>query len=466
MSALYDLYARLPLPLQDAAVSLKGLDFRLRRESPRARRRMYRFLLASQWWSAEDFAAYQARRLRDVLAHAVERSPYYRDRPVYRRALASGSEGEELLRRLPILDKQEVRRRQAELADPAAARFLCTRIYTSGTTGTPLELLETRRSFSERFAFVSRLRQWAGLSHPHLPRRAQLTGRDLVPDPTTRPDGVYWRRNLPGRALLLSTTHIDARTAPGYLRTLRAFAPELIDGYPSGLLALARLGRSLGLEMPRPRAIITTAETLAEADRTCLEEAFGCRVHDQYAASEPSCFWGECEHGTLHVSPEYGMSEILDETGRPVSPGEEGTVVVTSFLNTVTPLLRYRLGDLAVPGGEPCPCGRAMPTVARVVGREDDVLLIPGRGWVGRLDPVFKGVEGLIEAQIVQLAPLHVVVRAVAAAGGDWRRTSETLVENLRRKLGPEPQIDVEAVDRLPRGPNGKLRAVVRQDPR
>ncbi len=365
------------------------------------------------------------------------------------------------LGRLPILTKQEVREHQESFVNPEISRFRCTEIFTSGTTGTPLRLLETRRSFSERFAFVSRLRHWAGLEEPHLPRRAQFTGRDVVPDSTTREDGVYWRHNLAGNALLCSTTHVDTKTAAGYLRALRRFRPVLLDGYPSALCALARLGLAQGLAFPTPGAIITTAETLAPEDRIVLETAFACRVYDQYAASEPSCFWSECEHGTLHVHPEQGISEILDDQGRPVEPGEEGDVVVTSFLNPATPLIRYRLGDRAVPSGEPCACGRAMPTVARVVGREDDVLWVPGRGWVGRMDPVFKGVEGLVEARIVQEEPRRIRLEAVPAPGCDWPRVHATLLENLRRKLGPEPDLEVRQATHLPRGPNGKLRAVV-----
>lgn len=461
MSVFHHLYARLPVPLQDVCVTLKGLDFRLRRESLRIRRQTYRFLLRSETWSAQELRAYQERRLRDHLERVVAEVPYYRDRSAYRRVLDFPGTALDALRRLPILTKQAVREHQESFVNPEIPRYRCTEIFTSGTTGTPLRLLETRRSFSERFAFVSRLRHWAGLQEPHLPRRAQFTGRDVVPDSTTREDGVYWRRNLAGNALLFSTTHVDEKTAAGYLQALRRFRPVLVDGYPSALTALARLGRAQGLEFPRPRAILTTAETLASADRAVLETAFACRVYDQYAASEPSCFWSECEHGTLHVHPEQGISEILDHEGRPVEPGEEGDVIVTSFLNPATPLLRYRLGDRAVPSGQACPCGRALPTVERVVGREDDVLYVPGRGWVGRLDPVFKGVDGLVEARIVQDAPRRVRLEAVPAPGCDWPRTRATLLENLRRKLGPAPELEVRRVRRLPRGANGKLRSVV-----
>src|SRR5690606_15500097 len=135
-----------------------------------------------------------------------------------------------------------------------------------------------------------------------------------------------------------------------------------------------------------------------------MEEAFGCKVFNQYAASEPSCFWSSCEEGTLHIHPEYGISEVVDDDGNPVPPGVEGDVVVTSFLSRVFPLIRYRLGDRAIlaPPGTKCACGREMPVVEMVVGRRDDILYVPERGFVGRLDPVFKGTMPLLEAQIVQ----------------------------------------------------------------
>src|SRR5690606_953248 len=117
----------------------------------------------------------------------------------------------------------------------------------------------------------------------------------------------------------------------------------------------------------------------------------------------------------------------------------EGDVVVTSFLYPVFPLIRYRLGDRAVlaSGNSQCSCGREMPIILRVVGRKDDILYVPERGYVGRLDPVFKGRMPILEAQIIQEALDRVIVKLVPAKG--WSEQQQAaLMENLRAKLGSE----------------------------
>ena len=458
MSAAEALYAAAPVWMQHVLVSAQGAEHRWVRLSGRTLRAELALLAESERWAPEQLRALQGRRLRALLAAAFAEVPHWRELARRLGCAAEDFRSPDDLRTLPLLTRQEVAAAPHRFVSPRRARSLFVRAHeTSGTTGLALRTLESRAAFSRRWAYVARLRAWAGVRHPVLPRRAQFTGRVVVPGDPAR---GFARRNLPGNALLLSSYHLSERAAPAYARALLRFRPELVDGYPSALLALARLAARQGLALPRPAAVITSAETLRDEHRGEIERAFGCRVHDQYAATEPSCFWGECAHGTLHQSPEYGVSEILGPDGQPVGPGETGEVVVTSFLNPVMPLLRYRLDDQAVRGPEaPCPCGRRLPRVQRVLGRADDVLYVPGRGWVGRLDPVFKGLDGVVEARVVQEALDRVVVQLAAPGAGPG--VEAEVLRRMRDRLGGAVPLRVERVERVPRGARGKLRQVV-----
>lgn len=461
MTTLASLYARSPLALQNLIVSGKGLHYRCRRVSTRRLRKHLAFLLGSQWWTPQQHAEYQLEQLKRVLTQAFEHVPYYRGLGKRLNWRSEDLSSLDDLRALPILQKNDVRGSEQEFVD---SRFDLKRLWkgnTSGTTGTPLSVYFTREAMSRRWAFVARLRTWAGLHEPIWPKRVQFTGRNIVPDAATTAEGTYWRYNVAGRSLLMSTTHISRDTAAAYAAAMRRFRPQLVDGYPSALLMIARIAKAQGDLMPRPQAIITSAETLFPDQREEIETAYGCQVFDQYASSEPSCFWATCEHGNMHMSPEYGISEIVGEDGLPVQPGETGTVVVTSFIHEVMPLVRYNLGDTAVLGtGDACPCGRAMPRVERIVGRTDDILYFPGRGYIGRLDPIFKGLDAILEAQIVQEDLRTVCVQLVPAEG--YRdEVARKLIANLRSKIGPDVNIRVKLVNHVPRGANGKFRSVV-----
>lgn len=455
------IYNSSPIWMQHILTSLRGWEYRHRRASDRLIHQHLAFLLESQSWPTEMFVAYQTRALRELLSIAFRDVPYYRRLQQELGCHPEDFKSPEDLRYLPILDKQMLRGHERDFVNEHINLKKCSHGFTSGTTGTPIHLYESQQSFAYRWAFVARLRTWAGLTSPLYPRRAQFTGRNIVPGRQRTSCHIYWRYNYPGNALLFSTTHLTVESVPYYARKLREYKPDLIEGYPSAMLIVARVARRLGIELPQPRAIIVSAETLFPDDRKELEEAFNCRVFNQYAASEPSCFWCDCEAGTMHINPEYGISELVDPAGRPVSPGQVGEVVVTSFLNPVMPLIRYRLGDLAIlRDSTVCACGREMPQAQEIVGRVDDVLYVPQRGYVGRLDPVFKGLSHIVEAQIVQETLNRIRVLLVPDTEFNFQ-LEQKLLNNLRAKLGDQVQIEVTFVEKIPRGANGKFRSVV-----
>jgi len=442
-------------------VSTQGFMHNRRRWDVNLGRRLLTELLESQWWDENRFLEEQNRRLSELIRHAAVRVPYYaelfREHGIDPKSITTVDD----LSRLPVLEKAVIRDRPTSFLDGGQVHNSWNRLFTSGTTGSPLDLYSSRDSFTRIWSFVFRLRSWAGLSEPIFPRRVQFTGRDIVPDPQARSNGVFWRRNVPGNALLMSTSHLSQETVPAYVAAMRSFDPELIDGYPSALVIVARIAKSLGLALPRPRAIITSAETLHPEDRTDIEKAFACAVFDQYASSDTAAFVCSCEHGSLHINPEFGVCEILTAGGRPAREGEEGEIVATSFCNTEQVFIRYRIGDLAVAGpSTPCACGRRMPRVATITGRVDDTLYVPDRGWLGRFDPIFKGLTGIYEAQIAQESLDLIRVRVVPAPNFD-ASAEHALVASLRRKVGYTVALEVERVRQMPRGPNGKFRSVI-----
>ena len=455
------IYQHAPLWLQNFMVSCKGWQFKNFRENHRIKIDFFDSLLKSEHWTPEQFREYQGQQLRNLLKVAFVNVPYYRELQKELKCEVEDFKVPEDIRLLPILEKVQVRGREHLFLNNSIKLSDSNKGFTSGTTGTPLNLYGTKEDFSRKWAFVDRLRYWAGLKEPHLPRRAQFTGRNLVPlgqDPSSH---VYWRRNIPGNALLFSTTHISPETAPYYIRALRDFQPELIDGYPSAILMLAKMSQRLNLTLPRPKAIIVSAETLWPEHRQEMEAAFQCKVFNQYSASEPVIFWCDCEYGVMHENPESGISEIVDAGDQPVPEGGSGTVISTFFWNYTMILIRYRVGDMATRGPSTlCRCGREMPRIAMLEGRIDDILYIPERGYVGRLDPVFKGLKNIIEAQIIQEDLGLIRVLLVPDVKYD-DSIKDHLIQNMRNKLGQEVKIIVDLVKYIPRGPNGKFISVV-----
>jgi phenylacetate-CoA ligase len=454
------LYYNSPIWLQNIFVSGQGLLFRYRRANERILRAQFEFLLRSEHWTTEQFRDYQVQQLRHLLHIAFNHVPYYRDLQKKLGCDLEDFKRPEDIRLLPTLAKSQVRNNESIFLNEQVDLRKCYKGSTSGTTGTPITTYASQEAFSTKWAFVSRLRHWAGLKDPFYPKRAQFTGRFIVP-PEQAPDKhVYWRSNIPGKSLLFSSFHISPETIPYYVKALRDFNPESIEGFPSAMLIIARVNRRLGLILPRPKAIIATAETLLPEHRQELQEAFGCQVFNYYSASEPSSFWCECGNSVMHENPESGISEIIDKNGKPVNNGDAGEVAVTAFHNPVMILIRYRLGDIAFRADqEKCLCGRQMPIIKNLLGRKEDILFIPERGYVTGTVP-FSGISKIIEAQIIQEDLSHIMVLVVPGYGYNQEEEIR-LRHNLHMQLGESVNITVNKVEAIPCGPGGKFRPII-----
>ena len=165
---------------------------------------------------------------------------------------------------------------------------------------------------------------------------------------------------------------------------LQDFRPAGLGATPSFALHIAE---SLAEQGGDPRALgirygMFGAEPWTEGMRAALERAYGCRAYATYGLSEivgPGVA-GECEaRAGLHVCDDHFLPEVVaPATGRPVEPGVEGELVLTTLTKRALPMIRYRTGDVTTLTVEPCACGRTSARIARIKGRTDDMLVVKG----------------------------------------------------------------------------------------
>ena len=371
-----------------------------------------------------------------------------------------GIDGSNALERLPILDKEAVRAAPLDfLADDCDPREMYAEA-TSGTTGAPLSLYWSAATHQSWYAcFERRVRNWAGVQLGE--RWATLGGQLIAPINRQRPP--FWVWNAPAAQLYMSSYHLRPDFLDAYLDEVVHRRIVYLFGYASALDALATHAIERGRRDVQVKVAISNAEPFYRHQRERIEQAFNCQTRDMYAPAELTVAAFECERGRMHLSPDVGITEVVDDEGRALPPGDIGELVVTSLLNTDQILVRYRQGDrgaLAEPG-DLCECGRTLPVLACIEGRVDDLIITPDGRKVGRLDPVFKAALRIREAQIVQDRLDRVTVRIVPAAG--YGEQDELAVRRgLEDRLGAM-QIEIQVVDQIERTKNGKFRAVVSQ---
>jgi phenylacetate-CoA ligase len=447
------LYHACPGPARSLAATGRGLYLRSWRYG-RETESLVEQALERETWSRKQWTAWQEERLAIILRRAAVDVPFYREHWSERRRSGDFASWE-YLENWPILEKRCVRKDpRAFVADDCDHRRMFAE-HTSGTTGAPLTLWWSRSTVRYWYALMeARWRRWYGVSRRD---RWAILGGQLVVSGRQR-SAPFWVWNAALRQLYLSAYHLRPTSIASYADALERYRVTYLWGYSSALATLARGVLRLGRRSLQLQVVITNAEALDTEQRAVISEAFCCPVRETYGMAEITAAAGECQAGRMHLWPEAGTVEI-DAT--PDKRG--GELICTGLVNADMPLVRYRLGDRGGPvrwtGDHPCECGRTLPELCSIEGRTDDVLHCSDGRTVGRLDPVFKSSLPVTEAQIIQETRSQVRVLCVPAPGFS-DATAREIAMRLRDRMGPV-EVSVERVFEIPRGANGKFRAVI-----
>jgi phenylacetate-CoA ligase len=418
-----------------------------------------------QWWSPEEIEARAVKRLQRLLVHARMHVPYYRD--LFNQV---GMEPEDIqtlsdLSAIPITGKADLRCNFPTCTTAGnLPKHRLRKMMTSGSTGLPFEFYWDSAYEDVLLGSYLFSLKWAGV--------AIWDTRITIASPTyfyTNVASSSRLRQVVRRALLgehtvsLSAIDLTAAKFQTVVQRLPRKSPYFIRGYPSSTAHLAIQLIEEGRELPAyPEVVILFAETLTSTNAECIRHAFRCRVVNYYTSWEVPQMAQTCpvNPDVLHVNSERVILRVIREDGSLAPPGEVGRVVVTDLSNYVMPFINYAIGDSAV-AGTPCPCGRGLPTLSNLEGRDTEMIRTPGGKLIngGVLGQFLAFVNGAIpyiwEYQAVQNTPHEVTLRVVPTA----QFTSEfarTLQGEFEVFLGPGVSVTIDPVDCIPCEPSGK----------
>jgi phenylacetate-CoA ligase len=453
--ALEKLYPYMPVWAQNLGISLFGLAYRHERLGGDFEQHVAGFRERDRWTPTQ-MQEHVEQELRRVLLRAFDQVPYYRAHwQVSRQELARMTVAD--LPKLPITPKQDLR----AAPDDFLARDCRRRVHryaTSGSTGTPVTVACTAEDH-RRYIAAREVRSfgWAGTSVRR--PRSMIGGRRVVPRGVAR--APFHRYNWAEHQVYFSAYHIAPAHVAGYVAAFNKYRPELLTGYAYAHYLLARMMIAQGVALDyEPTAAVLSSEKLTAEMKRVIRQALRTRAFEEYGAVENCLLATECERGRLHVSPDFGVLEIIDATGRPVPLGVEGRVVCTSLSSEAQPLVRYELGDAAIWAKSGCECGRDhLPVLEEVVGRLEDVVVgTDGREMV-RFHGIFIDLPNVIEGQVVQEAIDRLTLKLVTRDG--FGAAEERVIrERFAERLGPV-QVQIERVPEIARTERGKFRAVI-----
>jgi len=411
----------------------------------------YYQLSKSQWLKPPELRMLQNKRLRAILKHAHENV-----RICHEKFDSVGVKPDDIrtvedLSKLPFITKEEV---WSGIPDRSIAKGYekrAIRTTTSGTTGGPMPIYQDKKVRDYSHASKFRMDRAVGISPwdktfrirfmgpPEKPEAKQSRWKTLAKHWKRRGIDYYlWDRWFEKEDHI---TYGADKIVPDIIR----YQPKLLFSNPSCLRLVAEAIADMEIRSLHPKALRSGGEVLDEATRKFLESSFGCDVYNGYGSNESggAIAW-ECKRKEgLHINADLLILEVV-RNGDPVGPGERGEIVITGLLNYAMPLIRYRIRDVGVLSDEQCSCGRGLPLLKSVEGREVDCFTLPN----GRTVPpkvimtAIQGTPGVSRYQAVQESRNKVAIELMKHKNDPDVSISD-LKARCHKILGDDVEIEV-----------------------
>jgi phenylacetate-CoA ligase len=416
----------------------------------------HRFLRESQWWNKEQLEQYQLQQLKNLLDHVYENVPYYKK--LFDRLGLKPSDIRSFkdLEKLPFLTKEIVRKNVEDFKARNFDKKKFEYITTGGSTGLPLGIYVERGAAEARhMAYLQTIFDEADCSFFN--KHVYLIGSDTV-----------CKYQIFGRIMILSSFSMDDENLPFHVNRIKRLKPKFIVGYPSAITNLARFIKKKKIQFfSDVNAIIFSGETLFDWQRDLAEEVFQCKTHAFYNHVEQLVFAGTCNRSRYyHVYPQYGIVELIDKNGKPVTnEGAVGEIVATGFNSYIFPLIRYKTGDMAVFTTEKCGCGRNYTMFKNIEGRVQEFIVsktkrvIPLTGVYGL---VAKCSQNVKDCQFYQDTEGKIILNIVKDE--NYSNSDEvTIKDSFQKKFREEIDLMIQYVNDIPRTTGGKSKFLIQK---
>lgn len=314
---------------------------------------------------AKDSVAYQEKRKWEIFNHHVANNKAYSN--------FVGNSTFDSWEDIPVLTKKNI---QAPLSERLTDGYSGKKIHlhnTSGSSGTPFYFAKDKFCHAMSWAINYDRFGWHSV---HIGN--DLQGR-FYGIPLSK--AKYFKEKIKdflACRVRFPVFDLSDKVLAEYLDTFSKKKINYLNGYTSSLVLFAKFLKKSNVVLsdvcPGLKAAFTTSEVCDDIDRKIMEEGFGVKVVNEYGAAELDLIAFEDKDFDWLVNYETLVVEILDDENKPVKPGVEGKVVITSLYNKAMPFIRYELGDRAILTDRK---KGPYQILQKVVGRTNDIAILP-----------------------------------------------------------------------------------------
>lgn len=412
----------------------------------------------SQWLNVAEFNNLRTRRLSELLCHAQSHVPYYTALFDSLTLSPKTSDPWTILRALPPLTKELIRKNFANLRADNAGK---TKVFsTTGSSGDPLRFELSNRRVSRDIAAKWRATRWWDVD---------IGDKEIVawssPIELNKQDRIKVIRDALLRTKLLPAIALEPERLDDFITEIQSFQPAMLFGYPSSLTLVAQRAIDRGIDLSKQgiKVIFVTAERLYPHQRHALEHVFGAKVANGYGGRDAGFIAHECPQGNLHITAEDIIVEIVDDQGNPLPDGTPGQVCITHLHTHEFPFVRYLNGDIATLSDASCPCGRTLPLLQEVQGRTNDFLFAESGAKIHDVAfaMLLRDMLGMRQFKIIQEDLHRVTLQLVITPEFSKEIQKQRIQKSFQHFLGQNTVVDIHYVADIPPEPSGKYRYVV-----
>jgi phenylacetate-CoA ligase len=389
----------------------------------------------------------QRLNLKDILTYACKESEYYRNLRI-----EAKDDLYSQIKAFPILTKEIIRSNYQNIITQKSDLI---KNSTSGSSGIQTEIYIDKKEQSLFRAIQTTWWKWAGYK---IGAPMFQTGLAISRSLEKRLKDFFFRTHY---QFAFGLSEINTEKGLNWALKSKPF----LGGYASSLHVLSELAENKGIRM---KSAVSWGDKLFDHYRKNIERVFGCKVYETYGTGEGLMLGAQKDLDYLYIMDPYFVVELLDDEGNDVKDGEIGHVVVTSLIHKVMPLIRYKVGDLAIklPMNQyPQHRELGLSLFQKIIGRETDIVETPfGKKLiVHSFTGVFEYFPEIKQFQVVQRNKDLLIVRYVV--GDDFKPDVLDKIKNQLDTLAEESlNIDFLRVDEILPSKSGKPQIVIKEN--
>jgi len=426
-------------------------------------KKMLKFVNENQYWDEERIYNYQLAQLKKLINHIYTSVPYYRK--VMKNIGMQPEDFKDIkdLKAFPIINKQTIRDNFDLFLAEDYKKYYPMQRSTGGTTGIPFKYFIDTYSWCLNWATKMRTFSWGSYTFGK-DKIAILKGGSMYRKGKYSPKTYLW--NYLNNYYTIPIMNLTNEMMDIHFKQIKHKRIRYMRGYPSSLYTFANYLKSKLITYPM-KSIFTTAEMLYPYQRKVIEDVFETGIIDAYGCGDGMAGANQCEErNKYHINIETSYMEILSlDYKNEVKPGDEGIIVVTSLHDYAMPFIRYAPGDMAIQGKGPCPCGRGLPILEKIIGRSSDLFkLANGRILNGLSIPFEDWADKIEKFQLIQEEPDLIILKLIPKDNYTEKDESQ-IMDLLKYNAGDGIRIQIEKVKNLEFTSAGKFKYVISKVP-